>query len=140
VNDPGTPPPDWESIFYQARRRMLGRLLAVGAIAGVGTALLLSGGLTAQGAATIPIPGIATKSEKTKAKEVKKTHKQKHRKKERQQAHKKHKAHQTHPGNGQHHHPKHCTEKPQNSAEEEYGRWEWPNGAAGHKCPTKGTG
>jgi hypothetical protein len=53
VSDPGTPPPDWGAIFHQARRRIIGRLVVVGAIGAVAAVLLLSGGLVAQG--SIPL-------------------------------------------------------------------------------------
>lgn len=45
------PPPDWESVFHHARRRMFGRLLFVAVLAALGAGLLLNGGLAAQGSA-----------------------------------------------------------------------------------------
>lgn len=53
MNEPGQLPPDWESVFHQARRRIFGRLLLVGVLAAIGTTLLLGGGLSAQGAVSI---------------------------------------------------------------------------------------
>jgi hypothetical protein len=60
VNDSSLPPPDWESVFHRARRKIFGRLLIVGTLAALGATLLLSGGLTAQGSVTWgPLPGHA---------------------------------------------------------------------------------
>jgi hypothetical protein len=65
VSGSGTPPPDWGAIFHLARRRVVSRLLLLGAIGGVGAVLLLGGGLSAQGAVSLGIIGNESKSEKT---------------------------------------------------------------------------
>jgi len=52
LTDPGAPP-DWGSIFHRARRRIFGRLLVVAVLAAAGTALLLGGGLSAQGSVSL---------------------------------------------------------------------------------------
>lgn len=137
MNDPGTPPPDWDSIFQQARRRMAGKLLLVALIAAGGTMLLLGGGLQAEGAVSLPIP-ILNKSD--------------HKDKQQEQKHKRHKHHHERQGNRQHHkqahekhgdhgqpkpHPKPCKEEPESSAEEEYGRWDGGKDATGGKCPVE---
>lgn len=56
MNNPGAPP-DWGSIFHRARRRIFGRLLLVAVLAAIGTALLLGGGLSAQGSVSLGLIG-----------------------------------------------------------------------------------
>lgn len=141
---PEHPPPDWEAVFQQARRRMAMKLLVVASLAAVGTMLLLGGGLRAQGAVSFPIPGV---NEKQSKHEQKSTHHH-HQSQEQGQPQKSDEGgpHQPHKpkngnddGNKTEHHPKHCVEKKPTSAESEYGDWEWPNGAAGEKCPSNGS-
>jgi hypothetical protein len=93
VNEYG-PPPDWESVFHRARRRMFGRLLLVAVLAALGAGLLLNGGLAAQGAAPwLPI---------NKATENKPEHEDKHR----AAPHERHRQHRKHSDDG-HRHPGH---------------------------------
>jgi hypothetical protein len=73
LNDPGAPP-DWGSIFHRARRRIIGRLLLVAVLAAMGTALLLGGGLSAQGSVSLGLIGSEsdTKTHTTPKKAAKK--------------------------------------------------------------------
>ncbi|HEY8808517.1 MAG TPA: hypothetical protein VIM28_00725 [Solirubrobacterales bacterium] len=73
MNGAGTPPPDWDSIFQQARRRMAGSLFLVAAIAAGGTMLLLGCSLQAEGAVSLPIP-ILNKNDHHKEKQQKHKH------------------------------------------------------------------
>lgn len=137
MNDLGTPPPDWDSIFRQARRRMAGKVLLVALIAAGGTMLLLGGGLQAEGAVSLPIP-ILSKSD--------------HHNEKQEQKHEKHKLHHERQGDRQHQkqdhakrgnhgqpkpHPKPCKEEPKTSAGGEYGRWDGGKDATGGKCPVE---
>ena len=136
MNDPGTPPPDWDSIFKQARRRMAGKLLLVALIAAGGTMLLLGGGLQAEGAVSLPIP-ILSDSHHGKDKQEQKHEKHKHH--HEKEVHKHHKkGDREKPGDHGPHkrHPKPCKEEPETSAEEEYGRWDGGKDATGGKCAT----
>jgi hypothetical protein len=78
LNDPGAPP-DWGSIFHRARRRIVGRLLVVAILAASGTALLLGGGLSAQGAVSLRIIGSESdaKTNTTQGKAAKKSQQRK---------------------------------------------------------------
>ena len=140
MNDLGTPPPDWESIFQQARRRMAGKLLLVALIAAGGSMLLLGGGLQAEGAFSLPIP-ILNKGDHAKEKPQEQKHEgHKHHHEQRDSGqHKKQDQHRNQGSQGQHkHHPKPCKEEPESSAEEEYGRWNGGKDARGDKCPSSG--
>jgi hypothetical protein len=138
VNDLGAPPPDWDSIFQQARRRMAGKLLLVAVIAAAGTMLLLGGGLQAEGAVSLPIP-ILNKSDHHKERQQEHKH-EKHKHHREQQGNRqpqKQAHHEKQENHGQHkHHAKPCKEEPESSAEEEYGRWDGGKDATGGKCPS----
>lgn len=139
MNDLGTPPPDWDSIFQQARRRMAGKLLLVALIAAGGTMLLLGGGLQAEGAVSLPIP-ILTKNDHHKEKQQGEQHEKHkpHHEREEGERHKKQKQHEKESHHHKHH-PKPCKEEqPESSAEEEYGRWDGGKDATGGKCPSGG--
>jgi len=82
VNEYG-PPPDWEAVFHRARRRIFGRLLLVGVFAALGAALLLNGGLAAQGSA--PWMPINNKGDEKAEPSEGKHHQEHHRKHHRQQ-------------------------------------------------------
>ena len=139
MNDAGTPPPDWDSIFQQARRRMAGRLFLVAAIAAGGTMLLLGGGLQAEGAVSLPIP-ILSKNDRHGEKQAqkherrKRHHERQSDRQDRKQAH-----HRKQENHGPHKpHPRPCKEEPKTGAEEEYGRWDGGKDATGGKCPSAG--
>ncbi len=135
MNDLGTPPPDWDSIFQQARRRMAGKLLLVALIAAGGTMLLLGGGLQAEGAVSLPIP-ILNKDDHHKEKQGQKHEKRKHHHEQQSdRQHKKQAHHEKQENHGQPKpHPKPCKREPETSAEEEYGRWDGSKDATGGKC------
>lgn len=133
MNDPGAPPPDWDSIFRQARRRMAGKLLLVALIAAGGTMLLLGGGLQAEGAVSLPIPILSANHHKDKQQEQKHPKHRRHHEKEHHEHHEKQDDHEKHRHHK--HHPKPCKEEQKTSAEEEYGRWDGGKGATGGKCP-----
>jgi hypothetical protein len=141
VNDSATPPPDWGSIFHRARRRIAGRLLLVGAIGAAGAVLLLGGGLEAQGSVSLGLGfhGVGKHEEARVGREVRRTEGKKRvdKQRKRRQVERRHRR-RVEPKPI--HHPKHCVEKPETSAETEYGRWEWPNGARGNKSPSAGAG
>jgi hypothetical protein len=111
VNEPGAPPPDWDAIFHDARRRVLGRVLAVAAIGAAGAIFLLGGGLSAQG--TVHWRTILGQSAKS---ESKPTASKKHRHHHNGKPH-----HGNHgggnqsgtPQNGNHHHGHHPKKKQQ---------------------------
>lgn len=50
MSEPGSPQLDWDGIFDRAHRRVLIRLLLLGALGALGGLLLLGGGLSARGA------------------------------------------------------------------------------------------
>lgn len=141
MNAPGAPPPpDWESIFHQARRRMLGKLLVVGVVAGLGTMLLLGGGLQAEGAVSLPIPilnrGHNHDSDHQTQKHEEHKHHHHHEKEDHQRNNRKER-HEKQSNDGKDkHHPKKCREKEEDSSEEQYGRWDGGMDATGSKCPT----
>jgi hypothetical protein len=147
VNDPGVPPPDWDAIFHQARRRMAAKLFVVAAIAALGTMLLLGGGLQAEGSVQLPI--ISGNQEKDKPEKPKKRKEHRHKKhhkhqeeeEDEEQGHKKHHRHHE----KEEPHPKPCKEKePKDSALEQYeeerykaeGYEYWPKSKTGKKCPS----
>lgn len=47
MSEPQPPHPDWDSIFHRGRRRIISRILVVGAIAAIGALILFGGGLSA---------------------------------------------------------------------------------------------
>lgn len=136
MNDLGTPPPDWDSIFQQARRRMAGKLLLVAVLAAGGTMLLLGGGLQAQGAISLPVPGMNGNHRDDGEKHEKQVHRRHHHEQEDNRNHGQDKHKKQTNDNKPNHPPKPCTEKTETSSEGEYGRWEVPNGPAGNKCPS----
>jgi hypothetical protein len=141
VNDAGTPPPDWDSIFQQARRRMAARIFLVATIAAGGTMLLLGGGLQAEGAVSLPIP-ILNKNDQQKDKQQKQKHEE--HKRHHQEGHGQHEKQGHHEKHGSHGQPKPppkpCREEPETSTEEQYGRWDGGKDATGGKCPSAKTG
>jgi hypothetical protein len=63
LNDPGTPPLDWDSLFDRAHRRIAVRLILLATIGALGAILLLGGGLKARGKLSL---GFGRTAKKTK--------------------------------------------------------------------------
>lgn len=106
MNEPDTPPPDWNAIFDRAHRRILGRLLLLGGIGAVCAVLLLGGGLSAQGAVRWRIGPFASADATTPAAgKVKIDHKAK--KQAARQAHRRTRHHRRHKRHHNHHHRPH---------------------------------
>ena len=136
MNGTDTPPPDWDSIFQQARRRMAGKLLLAAVIAAGGTMLLLGGGLQAEGAVSLPIP-ILSKNDHHKDKQQKHEEQKRHHKRQGDRPHERQGHHEKHGNHGQPKPPpKPCKEEPETSAKGEYGRWDGGKDATGGKCPS----
>ena len=107
MNEPGTPPPDWNAIFDRAHRRILGRLLLLGGIGAVCAVLLLGSGLSAQGAVRWRIGPFASADATTPAAgKVKIDHKVKKQAAEQaRRRHRRHKRRRRHHHHHHHHHP-----------------------------------
>jgi hypothetical protein len=137
VSDPGTPPPDWAAVFHRARRRILGRLLLVGAIGAGGALLLLGGGLEAQGSVSLGLGFHGGKQEETQTgTEAKKTIRKRHVEKHREHRKNHEERRNRHPkGEKPKPHPRHCAEEEKDSSEIEYGYWNGPSNSTGDRCP-----
>jgi hypothetical protein len=138
VNDPGAQPPDWGTIFRRGRRRILARLTVLAAVATVGALLLLGGGLSAQGAVSWKIGGGGNKSEKTDAtKEAKNPRDKNDGEGNSGRSATTEDERQRNEGDPEESiHPSHCKQVTSDSsaAGTEYGDWNGPSNAKGHRC------